>query len=771
MLVALLAIAGATLTIAASWAGGSVFWRIAKLPTVGGGGKLEQFALELAVGAAFLATAIFGLCAIHLVYPAVFAAMWCGIGLAWARWGGLGGARIEGSRAPMGVPGWLGCSILVSYLGIYFVYALAPETAPDAVAYHLGLIRQYVLAHGFSAITTNIYAFLPMGTEMLFLNAYVIGAHSAAKLVHWALTGATVFLILGFAERQGHRSAGWVAAVLYVCSPALSFDATSAYNDCALAFFTFAVFAALARWWDRPHDGTLIAAGVLAGFCFAVKFTGGMALLGAAGTVLLSTIRRTGKLTKALRDVFVLCGVAAIFMAPWLLKNVVVTGNPVSPLFNAWFPNPYVTEVWEQIYREDLRHFNGFGRAGWIDYATAPLELTIWGSKVTGIVGPAFLLLPAALLGWRSGLVRALGAAAVLAGLPWLSNAGARFVIPALPFAALLVAMYLERLPRRLVTPAAFLVITSHALLSWPYVLDDWHPAWTWRIEPPIPWEAALRLLPEEEYLAMRIDAYTMIRRIDQVAQPGDRVLSLEQLPEAYMDTPVVVCYQGAQAEQMYRALRAPTDQSLWPLDRISVRFASRERITGFRVMTTNSDEAAEWAISELQLLDGAKVLSPSRWHTDADPFPWNAGLIADGDDVSTWYSGRILAPEMRVEVLLGRPIHATEAVIIHPVRQRLAQLEYRYRTQDGKWRAATGEFQASGNDLDAARLKEWAGWELKRSGITMLLVNTTAQAHNFITPSIVEDPSAWGFQEVLREGSRILYRVAPGHTQPGYTD
>ena len=86
MLVALLAIAGATLTIAASWAGGSVFWRIAKLPTVGGGGKLEQFALELAVGAAFLATAIFGLCAIHLVYPAVFAAMWCGIGLAWARW-------------------------------------------------------------------------------------------------------------------------------------------------------------------------------------------------------------------------------------------------------------------------------------------------------------------------------------------------------------------------------------------------------------------------------------------------------------------------------------------------------------------------------------------------------------------------------------------------------------------------------------------------------------------------------------------------------------
>ena len=89
----------------------------------------------------------------------------------------------------MGVPGWLGCSILVSYLGIYFVYALAPETAPDAVAYHLGLIRQYVLAHGFSAITTNIYAFLPMGTEMLFLNAYVIGAHSAAKLVHWALTG------------------------------------------------------------------------------------------------------------------------------------------------------------------------------------------------------------------------------------------------------------------------------------------------------------------------------------------------------------------------------------------------------------------------------------------------------------------------------------------------------------------------------------------------------------------------------------------------------
>src|SRR5215472_12623618 len=67
----------------------------------------------------------------------------------------------------------------------YLVFALAPEIEADAVGYHLGLVSEYVRRHGMP-VRVSFFDLMPQGMEMLFVPAFAIGRHSAAKLVHFA---------------------------------------------------------------------------------------------------------------------------------------------------------------------------------------------------------------------------------------------------------------------------------------------------------------------------------------------------------------------------------------------------------------------------------------------------------------------------------------------------------------------------------------------------------------------------------------------------------
>jgi len=51
---------------------------------------------------------------------------------------------------------------------------------------------------------------------------------------------------------------------------------------------------------------------------------------------------------------------AAIMMAPWVIKNIVLLGNPVSPFGNRIFRNPFIHVSFELSYAASIMfHFNG----------------------------------------------------------------------------------------------------------------------------------------------------------------------------------------------------------------------------------------------------------------------------------------------------------------------------------------------------------------------------------------------------------------------------
>src|SRR6266849_8127151 len=234
---------GAGFTVAVSFALGKLLLRSFTIRLY----RQEEHVLAFVTGSACLSLLTFLLCALGAARKGMFLAI--GIGV-------LAVAVRRGAHKPSGeslppVPRfwkWLFGSVFSVFGVLYFFHAMAPEMSPDGVAYHLGLVSRYMRAHGFERITTNMYANLSQGVEMLFLFAFAFGRHSAAALTHFAFLVALPLAMLSYARRFGFTVAGVCGALLVFVSPVVGLDGTVAYNDVATACLVFTAFY-LARIW------------------------------------------------------------------------------------------------------------------------------------------------------------------------------------------------------------------------------------------------------------------------------------------------------------------------------------------------------------------------------------------------------------------------------------------------------------------------------------------------------------------------------------------
>ena len=236
---------GTAFTVAVCLALGRMLLRRLSAPLY----RQEELPLAFVVGAACLSLIVFLLCALQLVYDGVFLAVGLIVlGLAIRS----GAHRSSGEQFPALPKIWryLFIGIFTIFGVLYFSNAMAPEMSPDGSSYHLGIIGRYYSNHGFERITTNMYANLSQGVEMLYLFAYAFGRHSSAALVHLAFLAALPLAMLSYARRFGFGAAGAAAALFVFVSPIVGKDGSTAYNDVAVACIIFAVFHLLQIWLE-----------------------------------------------------------------------------------------------------------------------------------------------------------------------------------------------------------------------------------------------------------------------------------------------------------------------------------------------------------------------------------------------------------------------------------------------------------------------------------------------------------------------------------------
>lgn len=419
-------------------------------------------------------------------------------------------------------PAWLwlaGAALVASPL----LAAWVPDYGWDAFAYHLAIPERYLFRNRIVLTPLFPHSAFPHTVEMLYLLALAFDPGPLAKLLHLEFGVLAAAAAWALASRHSQR-AGMLAVAILAADPLFNWELAVAYND--LAACLFALLAAGA-WLDQRagEPRALWRCGLFAGACLAVRYP--------AGTVPLSLMAATlvagGSWQLRLKRALVIGGLATAVLAPWLLRNLALTGNPVAPALQRVFHEPG-REFFDPLALEQGIVFTrgvGMGR-GLDDLLLLPLNITL-RARLDAYDAFGFRLGPLVVIGTLACLLLPVARASPTAR-PLLLLAGS----------LVLLWFYSFQEPRYLL-PALGLLAVAGAV-----GLDAWLSgggrrwAWAWLWLIPIAAlfhtqrEAALLLPYRYGYTlgALSVEAFesqepalVAAKRLRAVLGPGDRLL------------------------------------------------------------------------------------------------------------------------------------------------------------------------------------------------------------------------------------------------------
>jgi hypothetical protein len=297
--------------------------------------------------------------------------------------------------------------VVAPFLVAMSLGAMLPTIDFDAIEYHLEAPKEYFLTGRIGFLPHNVYASMPFSIEMLHLigmnvvNDWWRGALVGQLLVasFAPMAGLAIWLT---ARRWGSPRAAWVATAVYLTTPWIYRLAAIPYVEGPLCYYHAAlVWSAGMAWGASPESRSRwwFAIGLLAGGAMAIKYPALISAVLPFGVVALAAAWRV----KSSRIVIAFSLGVLMVMGPWLVKNVVDTGNPVYPLGYRVFGGRDWDDTreakWENAHGRKSIEAGAFisaivdvaGRSDWQSpalAALAPLALLRRGSRrVVGLIG------------------------------------------------------------------------------------------------------------------------------------------------------------------------------------------------------------------------------------------------------------------------------------------------------------------------------------------------------------------------------------------------
>ncbi|RUL87333.1 hypothetical protein TsocGM_13010 [Tautonia sociabilis] len=233
----------------------------------------------------------------------------------------------------------LGLGLILSpVLLLMALGAMQPTIEFDALEYHLQGPKEYHQLGRIAFLPHNVYTSMPSAVEMLHLlgmtvlDDWWLGA-LVGQLLIAAFAPVSAALVASAAWRWGSGRAAWVAGLVYLTTPWVARLATFPFVEGPLCAFHAGLVVVSGLAWSGPEEdrkrlALWVLAGLLAGGAMASKYPGLVSAVVPFGLVAAASAIRE----RSWRIPFAFAAGVSVAVGPWLVRNVVDTGNPVYPL-------------------------------------------------------------------------------------------------------------------------------------------------------------------------------------------------------------------------------------------------------------------------------------------------------------------------------------------------------------------------------------------------------------------------------------------------------
>lgn len=299
------------------------------------------------------------------------------IGVWLRQWGALRAFWRESGPLGRTIAGLL-VIIFVVTLGV----ALAPPLHFDSLVYHLAMPAAYLRAGRIGDLPWIVMSGMPQTAELLYTWAMALGGAPAAVTLGWMFGVLAVVGLMGSLRQAFDTRAAWVGSAALLAGFTPAWLLAGGYVDWLVFLLAVGVIAWLAEFARQGERRSIWLAGLFTGLAVGSKYTSGVLALAALITLTWLVWRRRVRWL----PVIVPYGLAALAAAlPWLLKNLLITGNPFYPFF---FSGGAMSAVRLQVYQ----HLPPWGN--WMELVFLPLRATYLGFEA----GDGYMFAPGALL-------------------------------------------------------------------------------------------------------------------------------------------------------------------------------------------------------------------------------------------------------------------------------------------------------------------------------------------------------------------------------------
>lgn len=368
------------------------------------------------------------------------------------------------------------CCTLIIFLSLEFIFDLTPPISRDALIHHLAIPKLWLKHGGIYETPWANFSYYPMYINLLYFVCLFFKNDIASKFIHLAFGLATGGLIYIYLKNKYDSNWGLLGVVIFITTPIIIWLSTSAYIDLGMTFFTTASLLAFIKWRDSEYN--LFKWLCISAFCMGVaigsKYNALIAWFFINLILMYSYAKDTERQMMALKYGAIFFVISAVVASPWYLKNYFLTQNPFYPLFNSFFQSWHHQPIPEILQNQVQQKTSGvgffrlrevmYGETFW-ETLLIPIRMFFQGDDHSyqyfqGVLNPLLIVftpfLFLAKFNRKDKFVFVCFSAFFIAIAFFTTAKQVRYIVPVLPFLAILAVIGIKNVDGRLKGMACF---------------------------------------------------------------------------------------------------------------------------------------------------------------------------------------------------------------------------------------------------------------------------------------------------------------------------